>query len=56
MEAFTEDIKTKLHESRLQKCFEDLIQPNTPYARCAAAELISPGILPNVSHICKKCT
>ena len=31
MEAFTEDMKTKLNDSRLQKCFEDLIQPNTPY-------------------------
>jgi hypothetical protein len=53
METFTEDMKTKLQDSRLQKYFEDLIQPNTPYARCAAAELISPGILPNVHHICK---
>ncbi len=56
MEAFTEDMKRKLHDSPLQQYFEDLIRPNTPYARCAAEELISPGIIPSVHHICKTCT
>ena len=50
------DLKANLHDNPIQEYFQKLIQPNTPYARCAAEELISPGILPNVNHICKTCS
>jgi hypothetical protein len=51
----TDTLKAKLDDSPLKCAYQSLIQGDTPYARCAAEELLSPGILPNVNHICKTC-
>lgn len=51
----TEKIKQSLEESPLKSKFDSMMAEDSAFTRCCASEVVSPGVLSNLDHICNTC-